>query len=138
MPATKAEQRIPTNTLGPLVQTDLESLSAQTFGYQKAAITVQQSVTGMIKVIDTAIKQTHSGSCEPMMADKCPGNGGLPVSSRGPRRALRDFWNQSIGEARKSVKYATRIQILDKKTLWASSLSDYGGSAMTQTKSPWI
>ena len=43
------------------VQTDIESLGAEAFGYQEAAITVQQSVTGMIKAIDAAIMQTHSG-----------------------------------------------------------------------------
>ena len=42
------------------VQTDLGNLGAEAFGYEKAAITVQQSVTGMIKVIDAATRQTHS------------------------------------------------------------------------------
>ena len=43
------------------VQTDLGSRGVEAFGYEKATITVQQSVTGMIKVIDAAIRQTHSG-----------------------------------------------------------------------------
>lgn len=43
------------------VQTDFESLGAEAFGYEEAATTGQQSATGMIKVIDAAIMQTHSG-----------------------------------------------------------------------------
>ena len=34
---------------------------AKSFGLEKAAITVQESVTGMIKVIEAATRETHSG-----------------------------------------------------------------------------
>ena len=34
---------------------------ADAFGLEKAAITIEQSVTGMIKVIDVATRETHSG-----------------------------------------------------------------------------
>ena len=43
------------------VQTDLGNFGAEAFGVEKAAITVQESVTGMIKVIDAAARETHSG-----------------------------------------------------------------------------
>ncbi len=43
------------------VQTDLGNLGAEAFGLEKAAITVEQSVTGMIKVIDVATRETHGG-----------------------------------------------------------------------------
>ena len=34
---------------------------AEAFGLEKAAITVKDSVEGMIKVIDAATRETHSG-----------------------------------------------------------------------------
>ena len=34
---------------------------AEAFGLEKAAITVKDSVEGMIKVIDAATQETHSG-----------------------------------------------------------------------------
>ncbi len=43
------------------VQTDLGNLGAEAFGFEKAAITVERSVTGMIKVIDVAKRETHGG-----------------------------------------------------------------------------
>ncbi|KAL9121203.1 MAG: hypothetical protein Q9187_002239 [Circinaria calcarea] len=43
------------------VQTDIGNRGAEAFGYEKAAITVEQSVTGMIKVIDVAKRETHGG-----------------------------------------------------------------------------
>jgi len=43
------------------VQTDLGNLGAAAFGYEKAAITVDQSVGGVIKVIDAATRETHGG-----------------------------------------------------------------------------
>jgi norsolorinic acid ketoreductase len=43
------------------VQTDLGQRGAYAFGYEKAAITVDESVNGVIKVIDAATRDTHSG-----------------------------------------------------------------------------
>lgn len=43
------------------VQPDLGNLGADAFGYEKAAITVDESVKGMMKVIDTATRETHGG-----------------------------------------------------------------------------
>ena len=43
------------------VQTDLGNLGAEAFGVEKAAITIRQSVTGMIKIIDAATRETHGG-----------------------------------------------------------------------------
>ena len=37
------------------------NLGAEAFGLEKAAITVQESVTGMIEVIDAATRKTHGG-----------------------------------------------------------------------------
>ena len=34
---------------------------AKAFGAEKAAITVEESVTGLIKVIDAATRETHGG-----------------------------------------------------------------------------
>ena len=48
-------------TLSSWVQTDMGNLGAEAFGLEKAAITVQQSVTRMIKVIDAATRKTHGG-----------------------------------------------------------------------------
>ncbi|KAI0179036.1 NAD(P)-binding protein [Hypoxylon sp. FL1284] len=43
------------------VQTDIGNRGADAFGYDQAAISVDQSVQGMIKVIDSATRETHSG-----------------------------------------------------------------------------
>ncbi|XXH05364.1 hypothetical protein Hte_011790 [Hypoxylon texense] len=43
------------------VQTDIGNRGALAFGFEEAAITVDQSVQGMIKVIDAATRETHSG-----------------------------------------------------------------------------
>ncbi|KAL2130928.1 hypothetical protein VTI74DRAFT_5753 [Chaetomium olivicolor] len=43
------------------VQTDLGQRGADAFGYEKAAITVDESVNGIIEVIDAATRNTHSG-----------------------------------------------------------------------------
>ncbi|KAK3903541.1 hypothetical protein C8A05DRAFT_32721 [Staphylotrichum tortipilum] len=43
------------------VQTDLGQRGADAFGFEKAAITVAESVGGIIKVIDAATRETHSG-----------------------------------------------------------------------------
>lgn len=43
------------------VQTDLGNRGAEYFGHEKAAITIEQSVTGMVQVIDAATRETHSG-----------------------------------------------------------------------------
>ncbi|KAI1807859.1 NAD(P)-binding protein [Daldinia bambusicola] len=43
------------------VQSDLGNRAAQTFELDKAAVTVEESVTGIIKVIDVATRDTHSG-----------------------------------------------------------------------------
>ena len=43
------------------VQTDLGNLGAEAFGYEKAAITVEESVGGMVRVIDAATRETHGG-----------------------------------------------------------------------------
>jgi norsolorinic acid ketoreductase len=43
------------------VQTDLGNRGADAFGYEKAAITVDESANGIIKVIDAATRETHSG-----------------------------------------------------------------------------
>lgn len=43
------------------VQTDLGQAGADAFGYEKAAITVEESVSGLIKVIDASSRETHGG-----------------------------------------------------------------------------
>ena len=43
------------------VQTDLGNYSARLNGAKDAPVTVHDSVTGMLRVIDTATKETHSG-----------------------------------------------------------------------------
>ncbi|EAQ90267.1 hypothetical protein CHGG_02202 [Chaetomium globosum CBS 148.51] len=43
------------------VQTDIGDRGAHAFGIEKAAITVDESVNGIIKVIDAATQETHSG-----------------------------------------------------------------------------
>ncbi|KAI0845822.1 NAD(P)-binding protein [Daldinia vernicosa] len=43
------------------VQSDMGNFAAQTLGREKAAITVEESITGIVKVADTAIRDTHSG-----------------------------------------------------------------------------
>lgn len=43
------------------VQTELGNRGADAFGIEKAAITVEESVTGVVKVIDASTLKTHSG-----------------------------------------------------------------------------
>ena len=43
------------------VQTDIGNRGADAFGYEQAAITVDKSVAGMMKVIDIAKRETHGG-----------------------------------------------------------------------------
>ncbi|CAI7641182.1 unnamed protein product [Penicillium palitans] len=43
------------------VQTELGNRGADAFGIEKAAITVEESVTGVLKVIDASTLETHSG-----------------------------------------------------------------------------
>jgi len=43
------------------VQTDIGQRGAHAFGYEKAAITVAESVGGIIGVIDVATRETHGG-----------------------------------------------------------------------------
>ncbi|OQD91549.1 hypothetical protein PENSOL_c052G00168 [Penicillium solitum] len=43
------------------VQTELGNRGADAFGIEKAAITVEESVTGVVKVIDASTLETHSG-----------------------------------------------------------------------------
>ncbi|KAJ5193429.1 hypothetical protein N7449_009571 [Penicillium cf. viridicatum] len=43
------------------VQTELGNRGADAFGIDKAAITVEESVTGVVKVIDASTLKTHSG-----------------------------------------------------------------------------
>ncbi|KGO46236.1 Glucose/ribitol dehydrogenase [Penicillium expansum] len=43
------------------VQTELGNRGADSFGIEKAAITVEESVAGVVKVIDASTLQTHSG-----------------------------------------------------------------------------
>lgn len=43
------------------MQTDIGDRGAHAFGIEKAAITVDESVNGIIKVIDAATQETHSG-----------------------------------------------------------------------------
>ncbi|PSS12787.1 hypothetical protein M430DRAFT_106153 [Amorphotheca resinae ATCC 22711] len=43
------------------VQTDLGNDGAKAFGVEKAAITVEESAAGLIKVIDAATRETHGG-----------------------------------------------------------------------------
>ncbi|KAI1451264.1 NAD(P)-binding protein [Annulohypoxylon moriforme] len=43
------------------VQTDIGNRGADAFGFEQAAISVDQSVQGMIKVIDVATRETHGG-----------------------------------------------------------------------------
>jgi hypothetical protein len=43
------------------VQTDIGNRGAETFGFEKAAMTVEESATGLVKVIDSSTRETHSG-----------------------------------------------------------------------------
>jgi NAD(P)-dependent dehydrogenase (short-subunit alcohol dehydrogenase family) len=43
------------------VQTDLGNRGADAFGYPQAAVTVEDSVNGMVKVLDAATRETHGG-----------------------------------------------------------------------------
>ncbi|TVY73252.1 Short chain dehydrogenase gsfK [Lachnellula suecica] len=43
------------------VQTDMGNLGAELRGLEKAILTVEESVAGLMKVIDAATKETHSG-----------------------------------------------------------------------------
>lgn len=43
------------------VQTELGNRGADAFGIEKAAITVEESVTGVVEVIDASTLETHSG-----------------------------------------------------------------------------
>ncbi|PTU22301.1 hypothetical protein P175DRAFT_0433493 [Aspergillus ochraceoroseus IBT 24754] len=43
------------------VQTDLGNRGAEEFGLEKAAITIDESVQGLLKLIDTSTLKTHSG-----------------------------------------------------------------------------
>ncbi|KAI9148343.1 Norsolorinic acid ketoreductase nor1 [Paramyrothecium foliicola] len=43
------------------VQTDLGNRGADAFGYEQAAVTVEDSAKGTVKVIDAATRETHSG-----------------------------------------------------------------------------
>ncbi|KAJ5520978.1 hypothetical protein N7463_001431 [Penicillium fimorum] len=43
------------------VQTDLGNRGADAFGFDNAAVTVEDSATGVVKVIDASTLQTHSG-----------------------------------------------------------------------------
>ncbi|KAF7589409.1 hypothetical protein BBP40_004313 [Aspergillus hancockii] len=43
------------------VQTDLGNRGAVTFGFEQAAITIDDSVRGVVKVIDDSTRETHSG-----------------------------------------------------------------------------
>ncbi|KAJ5086872.1 Short-chain dehydrogenase/reductase SDR [Penicillium alfredii] len=43
------------------VQTDLGNRGADAFGYEKAAVTIEDSVNGLVKVIDASTLETHSG-----------------------------------------------------------------------------
>ncbi|KAI1478147.1 NAD(P)-binding protein [Daldinia eschscholtzii] len=43
------------------VQSDLGNRAARTLGSEKATITVEESVTGIVKVVDAATRDTHSG-----------------------------------------------------------------------------
>jgi hypothetical protein len=42
-------------------QTELGNRGADAFGVAKAAITVEDSVAGVVKVIDDSTRETHSG-----------------------------------------------------------------------------
>jgi hypothetical protein len=43
------------------VQTDLGNRGADAFGYEKAAITVDESADGIVNVIDAGTRESHSG-----------------------------------------------------------------------------
>ncbi|RHZ66787.1 uncharacterized protein CDV56_109545 [Aspergillus thermomutatus] len=43
------------------VQTDIGNRGADVFGFEKAAMTVEESATGVVKVIDSSTRKTHSG-----------------------------------------------------------------------------
>ncbi|KXG52063.1 Short-chain dehydrogenase/reductase SDR [Penicillium griseofulvum] len=43
------------------VQTDLGNRGADAFGFEKAAVTVEDSAAGVVKVIDASTLETHSG-----------------------------------------------------------------------------
>ena len=43
------------------IQTETGNPGARLFGFEKAALTVEQSVEGLIKVFDAATRETHGG-----------------------------------------------------------------------------
>ncbi|KAJ5279833.1 allantoate permease [Penicillium angulare] len=43
------------------VQTEMGNRGAETFGMEKAALTVEESAKGVVQVVDVATRQTHSG-----------------------------------------------------------------------------
>ncbi|KAF7177622.1 hypothetical protein CNMCM7691_005951 [Aspergillus felis] len=43
------------------VQTDIGNRGAAVFGFEKAAMTVEESATGVVNVIDSSTRKTHSG-----------------------------------------------------------------------------
>ncbi|KAJ5167102.1 Short-chain dehydrogenase/reductase SDR [Penicillium canariense] len=43
------------------VQTDLGNRGAEAFGFEKAAVTIEDSAAGVVKVIDASTLETHSG-----------------------------------------------------------------------------
>ncbi|SPQ24832.1 959f1f8e-e6e7-498b-9f1d-ceeb1299ed37 [Thermothielavioides terrestris] len=54
------------------VQTDIGQRGAAAFGYEKAAITVEESVNGLIRVIDAATRETHSGALWKYTGEQSP------------------------------------------------------------------
>lgn len=54
------------------MQTDIGNRGADAFGFEKAAITVDESADGVIKVIDASTKETHSGKLWTYKGDESP------------------------------------------------------------------
>jgi hypothetical protein len=48
-------------TTNSWVQTELGNRGADAVGVEKADITVEESTTGIVKVIDASTRETHSG-----------------------------------------------------------------------------
>ncbi|GFF25334.1 aflatoxin biosynthesis ketoreductase nor-1 [Aspergillus udagawae] len=54
------------------VQTDVGNRGAAVFGFEKAAMTVEESTTGVVNVIDSSTRETHSGKLFKYDGDEKP------------------------------------------------------------------
>ncbi|KAJ4293057.1 hypothetical protein N0V88_005721 [Collariella sp. IMI 366227] len=58
---SKSPKLVTIGSSSAYLTTDLGQRGAAAFGYEKAAITVDESVNGIIKVVDAATRDTHGG-----------------------------------------------------------------------------